>query len=342
MIWFTESKTERLAEKDRGFQLEEKKKFQINWHLIFGVLLALILITCVVRLVQWNMRTKNVDLSDINDGDYDMECMDFYVYPDAEALANHEDNGVNDILVIGDYIVNNYGKKDSILNYMKDNMEGANIIDLTCEKQMLSCGYNEPGAGPWCFSLHNIIIALTEHNFTFQVGTYPTEPFDTKERYEAYMDTLLNLDLNDVDTVLIMYSMHDYYGGVPEIFLDEHNCYGYHGAILSAIELLQEKYPHLQIILSSPVPEYMTNDDGTLALGSQTNYGQGKETIYIDHQYAVATQCCISYIDNYFYGINESNITDYVDGYNLNKDGIKLIGEHIVEFIRNRGSEVAK
>ena len=319
-------------EKER--RMNEKKKFKINLHILVLIPIVLIVAFVIIRLNIWNKQTTSVDLSDISEGDYDMECNDCYFYPDPDAgpYENHVDNGVNDILLIGDHILNNYGEDHSILNILKENLD-ANIIDLTCEKVKLTATYGNPDVGTNSFSLYSVVSALVNKNFKNMYLTDYVEGFATEERYDAYMNTIENIDLNEVDTVIIMYSMHDYLEVIPEMLADSENVYGYHGALYTSIKTLQENYPHLQIILSSPTPIYVDNGDGEIKLGSNTDYGAGCETIYTVHQYAVANELYVSYIDNYYYKINESNITEYVNGVYLGDAGIDLTAEHMLEFL---------
>jgi len=315
--------------------MNEKKKLNFNIHVIFGIILAAILITCIVRLIQWNGRSKIVDLSGIKDGDYDLECQDFYVYPDEEARVNHPDNGQTDILIMGNYLINNYGEEHSILNNLKEGLD-ANITDISVDKAYLANELGPITYGKTAFALNNLTNSIIEKSYFFQNESVWSEVFASEERYNTFLKTLESVDFNDYDIVIIMYSMQDYYGKVPELFENEENPFGYHGAIYSTAKTLMEKYPHLQIILSSPVPTYLETDD-EIILGSQTDYGVGKETVFFNHQYAVATQLGFSFIDNYFYKINESNIKEYSDGLNLTDKGIDTISDHIINFINNKG-----
>ena len=315
---------------------EKKKKFRIGLNMALFIVIVVLVVLTVMRLNKWNHSSTEVDLSDIEDGQYDMECLDFYVYPPEDYSDGHVDDGVLDILVIGDYLMNNYGEEHSILNILKENID-ANFYDITAEKEKMTTDYGSNGSGINAFSLYYLVTALVEQDFTNQLLCYPTEPFQTEERYDACIETLTSVDLNDIDMVIIMYSLHDYFASAPELFQDEDHPFGYHGALHSSIKMLQENYPHLQIVLSSPTPEYLVTDDG-IQLGSNTSFGYGYETVYTTHQYAVATELCISYIDNYYYKINESNITEYSDGLNLNDKGIDLIGEHMVHFLETKGN----
>lgn len=311
------------------------KKLNINFHVIFGILVAIIVTICIVRVIQWNHKSREVDLN-VEEGAFDMECNDFYVYPPEDYDDGHVDNGVNDVLIIGDYLVNNYGEDHSILNVLKEQMD-ANIIDLTAEKVRMTSDKPSITPGTDAFTLSFLVDSIAKKDFKYQNQTEYSEVFASKERYDNYMDRLESLDMNEIDTVIIMYSLHDYFASIAQNMPDEHDTRGYHGTLWTAVETIQENWPHIQIVISSSVPEYYTDDDGNIILGSQTSFGQGTEAVYYNHQYAIATQCCVSFIDNYFYKINEENITEYSEGLNLNDKGIDMIAEHIINFINNKG-----
>lgn len=314
--------------------MKEKKKFEFSIHYVFGIILIAIVTICIVKLVQWNKRTTVVDL-DVAEGSFDMECLDFYVYPDEEARAKVEDNGVEDIVVFGNDYVNNNGKKHSIINIMRDGMPNANIIDLSVDNSKLGCFKDYLTCGLDAFGFYNLIYQLDKNDFSELDMSDWGEAFSDKGRYKDFMKNLKELDFNKVDTVVIMYSLFDYYNSGITLYKDEHDPYGYHGALLSAVEMLQDKYPHLNIVISSFTPEYYETPEGDLQLSVETDYGWGTSSAYFDHQYAVATQKCVSFIDNYFYAINEENIKEYLDGMNLNDKGIDLIGEHVVKFLKH-------
>ena len=65
--------------------MNEKKKFKINLHILILIPIVLVIAVVIIRLNNWNKQSTSVDLSDISEGDYDMECNDYYVYPDPDA-----------------------------------------------------------------------------------------------------------------------------------------------------------------------------------------------------------------------------------------------------------------
>jgi len=316
---------------------KKKKKFAINHHVIIVAILAIVVIICITRLLQWNQRNKTVDLTGINAGDAD-ETLDYYVYPPTDYDDGHVDNGVEDILVFGNVLINNSGKEHSILNILRDELD-ANIIDLSVDKSILTSRSINSCLGQNCFSLYHLMNSIVNQYYNDQLLSDPLEEFETQERYDEFIDRFMNVDMMEIDTVIIMYSLQDYYACMPHMFTDEHYVTGYLGALLSTVELIKENYPHIQIIISSPCPVYSYDADGNIALGTLTDYGWGNTSIYIESQSYVASKECVSLIDNYGYVIDEENITEYSDGFWPNDKGIDLIASHMVNFIKNKGQQ---
>ncbi len=130
-----------------------------------------------------------------------------------------------------------------------------------------------------------------------------------------------------------MYSLADYYGLVPTLTLDEEQVNSYYGALYTSVKMIQDKYPHINIVISSPVQSYLNSKDGSIIYADRKDYGFGNSSAYIDMMYFVATKCCVSYIDNYFYGITDDNITEYVAKTYLTEKGIDLVATHIANFL---------
>lgn len=299
---------------------------------ILGLVILAIIIICVVKLIKWNRSSVHVD-TDVEEGYYDMECLDFYVYPDEEARANHPDNGKLDILILGNSYANNKGAKVSIVNEMRDKMD-AHIVDLSADNTFLASNVPQNSPTYDCLSLYHQITDIHNHDLTYIEGG--EDAFSTTKRYKEYVKDFKKTDFNDFDIVLIMYNLNDFYAAKPTLALNEEDVRGYHGSLYTSIKFLQDNYPHLQIMLVSPYPEYLVTDEG-IQLSNASDYGWGTSSVYIEHALAVATQLCVSYIDNYFYIINDENIEEYVSGFSLTDKGSVTLANHIISFIENDG-----
>jgi len=323
---------------------EEKTGFHINFHLIFLALSLFLIGSMIYYIIAWNGRSTVVDTSDILPDEFDMENMDYYVYPDPEILAARDDDGQDTILFIGNSILSNRGEENSLINAVKDRLPDSNIYSLITDVGKVT---SDRAAGEGYEDLEDsvalipIINGLINREFDPTLGLiseYSKSIFyeNSEERCTEFLNTWTTLDLDTVDTVIIMYSLMDYYDGVPTLLLDNEAINCYYGALFTAVQMLQEAYPHLCIVLAAPVPGYLVDSEGKVTLSNLQDFGMGNSSAYVDMMYYVATKFCVSYLDNYFYGITDENITEYVDNFVLTEKGVKLVSRHIYDFLTNK------
>lgn len=318
----------------------EKKKFRININLIFAIVLLVIIGICIWRLIEWNRRSVEVD-TDVAYEDFATECLDYYSYP--ESPKERPEGWKEHILVVGNLMVDNRGEKLSILNIMKAKLD-AEITAVVARNTKVAC-YNEIDEttnATDAFSLYYTIRSLCTKDFSMQKNFAASNgnsasAFGTVEEQNYYIDTISAVNMEDIDTLIIMYSLQDYYAQVTPVYEGaiETRITSYYGALCSSINMLQEYYPHINIILCSPAPEYFVRD-GEIETCFLADYGNGNASSYINLMGLISMNKFISYIDNYYYGITEDNIEQFVLGFDLNEAGINLIGNHIVNFLKNR------
>ena len=316
--------------------MDQEKKLRIGMVSVLGIIILVIVVFCIYRLIDWDSRAVSVDTSDIEEGEFDIEVQDMYVYPEDKEYPNHIKDDVEDILVLGNVYANNQGKEHSIINMLRDNLD-ANIIDATIDTSRCSC--EGPGIvfGWDSASLYHVVVQLCEKDIYKLARTSWAALFNSEERYDQFIETIRDLDLNKVDTVMIMYNLIDYYNGKAALALTEDDVRGVRGSLEQSVALLQEKYPHINIIIVSPYPSVITGENGELIYSSMTDYGLLTSSYYFENYYAVATEHCLSFIDNYSYGITEDNITEYVVNTQLTDKGIDFLGQHIIDFLHKKG-----
>ena len=318
--------------------MKENKKLKIGAHAILGLVILGLIVFMVLKLLHWQSRTVSID-TNVEEGSFDMETLDYYIYPTEDQLAAREDDGVNDILIIGNCAANSNGDKHSVVNELNKSLKNAKIYTLIADRSKITCDNEiELSSSADPYSFYYIAKSLVNDDFKSQYETDYSLVFTTDNQKGDYFNTLNSLDMTRIDTILIFYSLSDYYASSITMLNDDTNVRGYHGSLKSGIKLLQEKYPWASIILASPYPEYMEGENGEIMLDSSTDLGFGNGSLYIQNQYAIATELCISFIDNYYYTINEKNITDYVDSFFLKDKGVDLVADHIASFINNKGN----
>lgn len=314
--------------------------FKISFHLIFAVLTLILIGLIIFFIIRWNSKSATVDTTDILPDEFDMENMDYYIYPDPEIMANHPDDGENNILLIGNGLLSQKVNDRSLIDALKKKLD-ANVYYIATDSSKIASDTPLP-EGPTSvydnFSLYRIIEAFTNDDYLEFIGIsnrYPNELFssDSEARVKDLQKQFQLIDPDKIDTVIIMYSLADYYGLVPTLTLDEEQVNSYYGALYTSVKMIQDKYPHINIVISSPTQSYLNDKDGNIIYADRKDYGFGNSSAYIDMMYFVATKCCVSYIDNYFYGITDDNITEYVANTYLTEKGIDLVATHIANFL---------
>ncbi len=334
----TEKRSSNSDDTSSGFL---DKLFKINWHLVMLGVLVVSVVLIVYRFKNWGTRV-DLDSLDYNDSDkYDVEVNDaiFPLIYDGDAPAA-SDGETHVVLFGNDTFAQNRDTKDDMANLI------AGLTDATV--------YNCAVTGSF----------LASTNYYIDYETAPMDAFnlywlttlftvDNKAPYEklfreysdvispdaqAAYDTLCSIDFNYVDVIGIMYDANDYLDGrilgKPGVTRDPLH---FTGNLEASIELIQQTYPHIRIIVMSPTYAYAIDEDGTYVDSNRYYYTENEEDEQPLANYALLEcQSCMSYgvsfIDNFYGTINEFNADNYLlDNINLNTDGRQKLAERFVE-----------
>lgn len=157
------------------------------------------------------------------------------------------------------------------------------------------------------------------------------------EHFPQVIDELAGIDMQKVEYLVIEYGTNDYFGGIPiRNSENPYDMYTLEGALRSSLEVLQEEYPGLRIILLTPTYNWY-NDKGYHCENIEFGGGYLKE--YVDkllelgEEYGV--ECLDLYTDLYPRGDYAEALRYTMDGVHPNEDGRERIAEKIVDYIRN-------
>lgn len=146
-------------------------------------------------------------------------------------------------------------------------------------------------------------------------------------------ETLTTLDFNTVDVIVIMYDGTDYLSG--------HNMYNsqnatditqFTGNMEAGIDLFQQHYPNIRIIVMSPTYAYAVDESGEYVSSDMYTYNnQDVLSTYMILQSTSASARRVSFIDHLYGTITEDNAKDYlVDNLHLNVRGRELVAERFL------------
>ena len=315
------------------------KKFKLGWkiHGLLLILMAAIIVVVYFKLQEWNGRTVVID-KNIDPTAYETESYDLSFHVDADILAKHGDDGVNKMLVIGNLgFTQSTVEGLSVYSELQKKMPDWQIDSICAKNSMITCPTiigDYPGGHYWSpFSLYYIVDSICKKDYANQeYNLYENGAF-SRTNADAWLEKFESIDLNEYDTLLIMYSSTDYYQSQilynPD---DDFDITTYVGSLRSTFEMLKASYPHLRLVVSSPYLTY-SEWDGERCLGTLTNFGNGTEAEYVTREYDVCTQYCVSFIDNYFNYITEKNYEEYITNAGLNEKGVEAVSSHIAEFL---------
>lgn len=311
---------------------QTKKKFKINAHMVILGIIACILIFAIVKLAIWNKGTEiEYDPNSYNP-ESEVEALDNIIPLDPKYLEGHEDDGVTTVVCFGNAPF--YDEKDSdsgVLNQVAAKT-GATIYNCSAPNTYLSA-LNGSYAHSYpvdAFSFYWLTTAFCVNNTTLLEESLENMG-EEREIYAQTYETLDSIDFDNVDIIALMYDASDYYAARPTYNSDnatsiQHFC----GAMEAGIELIQQTYPHIRIIVMSPTYAYAVNDNGEYEDSDLTDYGMGPLATYVMTQSNSAYTRLVSFVDCFYGGIHADNAEQYLeDNLHLNEAGRELVADRL-------------
>ncbi len=314
-----------------------ERDFKVMYvHIAFIVLILLIAIVGIIKLVRWNKgRASEYDPNEIST-EFDTETEDYLVSLDSATAALQQDDGVTTILLLGNgALAREKGEEDSI-GMQIEALTGGKVYDASINRTYLSVKnavYDEDYPTD-VFSLYWIAYCISSGDYTLLEDN--ARSWDGDDSIQDTVDMLKNLDMAAIDIITIMYDYHDYEDGrILAGPYDDTLAATCCGCLQQAVKLLQEAYPHIRIIISSPYFNYIEAENGEMQPGSTYDMGQGTLADYMIAYKNIAVGCNVSFIDNYFGTITADDYEQYLeeDLEHLNAEGRKAIARRIASFI---------
>lgn len=311
--------------------MKKSKKDMIIHASIIGVIL-LILIVSIFKLVRWNLGSKDAGAV-ITDEDFDTEPEDYVTAMSDELLASKKEDGITDIVFLGDELLSRYSGEDGIPLLTQGMVANSKVYNIGFEGMHLSASssvWAEENSAD-SFSLYWVAksIALGDYNLLSNYAESVNPDF------KETIKTLEAIDFTTVDVLAISYGVHDYLDGrlITDV-ADPNNISAYTGSLKSSIEAIQEAYPHIRIIVMAPT-FCLVEQNGQLVNCDVTNTGYGMLADYMVAGKSIAVELNVTYLDNY-YGvrINAENYKKYLEE-NIypNVEGRKMIAERLAKVL---------
>lgn len=256
-----------------------------------------------------------------------------------------------DVVILGDSVIANffnYYGSPSIPEYIEQQTNLAVYngafggSGMAMQRLELSGAVATPS---WCMANLAEGICLDAWESVFASMSYADHYVETNPQvfsnYEERLHGLARIDFREVDVLFIEHGTNDYNMGIavdnPENPYDK-STFG--GALRYSLQLLQEAYPELQIVLITPF-YCEINTDGGYVKCDEKDWGGGILKDYVLKEIEIAAEFGVDLLDGYHEsGIDEETLQIYMpDRLHPSADGVALIGGMIADYLKGKGYE---
>lgn len=311
---------------------------KLNPHIVLPVLIVLAIAGTVFFIAKW---AKGVDSEydrDLVEDGHDIEVLDrvYYVYP--ENLAGHKPNDTKKVLCFGNAPFSDDRDSDNNLCNLIAGKTGADIVNLSIPDSYLSMGSPEGNISDpldyYTFYWLMCFAALEDKERLIQ--DYDNLARGTSEIGDYVVDYLCDIDLNTVDSIVLMYDASDYLiGRIKETPENVSNPRTFCGNMFAGIELIESLYPHIQIIIMSPTYAYAIDENGEYISSDIIKVEGESLSSYAITQLNLCQVAEVTFIDNIYGTVHADNADSYLtDNVHLNLEGRKLVATRFSEIFK--------
>ncbi len=311
---------------------------KLNPHIVLPVLIILAIAGTVFFIAKW---AKGVDSEydrDLVEDGHDIEVLDrvYYVYP--ENLADHKPNETKKVLCFGNApFADERDSKNNLCTLMA-NETGADIINLSIPDSYLSMGSPEGNITDPLdyYTFYWLMCFASLEDKERLIQDYNSLARGTSEIGDYVVDYLCDIDLNTVDSIVLMYDATDYLNGrIKETPENVSNPRTFCGNMFAGIELIESLYPHIQIIIMSPTYAYAIDENGEYVSSDIIKVEGESLSSYAITQLNLCQVAEVTFIDNIYGTVHADNADSYLtDNVHLNLEGRKLVATRFAEIFK--------
>ena len=309
----------------------------INIHTILLLIFLITIAGLVYRFLNWGQRVDRDEIMADNTEDTP-DTLDL-ILPllDQQGNVVTPKDSVDTIVFFGNApFADDRDSKDNLVNIIAEKT-GTTVYNCSISNSYLAADNNTIRISQFPRDAYNFywLVHLAAKSPIYEQITRSTGILGEEASPEAdeVFDTLWNLDFNDVDVVVVMYDASDYLAG-HEMYndLNSTDIQQFTGNLEAGIELLQETYPWIRIIVMSPTYAYAVDEDGKYVSSDIYTYGWDVLSTYSIKQFQSASVHSVTYVDNLYGTITENNAKDYlIDNLHLNVAGRNLVADRFVD-----------
>lgn len=247
-------------------------------------------------------------------------------------LWKHHDKVSYDVVFLGDSILGQVRDETSVAALLARNLGksvfngafgGTNMAKMEADRSM------SPKKG--MLSMGELALAIVYDDFGVQQTLRIRE--NGTDYFSQTIDELAGIDFSQVEILVIEHGMNDYFDVVP-LYNEEdpYDTYTYTGALRTALEALQKKYPDLRIVLVTPTYSWLMSENRTC---EEWDGGSGTLEDYVTAEKYLAREYGVELVDLFHNFYRHEEWDDWklttLDGVHPNETGRRMIADKLTE-----------
>lgn len=329
----------------------EKKKFKINFHIVFAILVIATIAIFVSKFWGFGRVITRGDIATIPVPENpEIQAYDNFMPNIMEDDGTFpKDDGVTTVVCLGNNpFSDDMDSEENVCEIFAD-ATGAKVYNCSIPGSYLSAKEYSFFADKYpmdAFSLYWLTTGFCVGNdsiFDDAIEAMEDSGEDVPQELFDSVETLRSIDFEKVDFIYIMYDGSDYFAGRPisnpALGTDIQT---FAGATAASIDLIRASYPWIRIIVMSPTYAFGVDENGEYISSDIKKYGQGTLSAYVLDQYQTAYNLHTTFIDNIYGTFYEDIAKDYLtDNLHLNQKGRELVVVRMIEAMENE-SEIIR
>lgn len=234
----------------------------------------------------------------------------------SEKIAADADKDKLQIVVFGDSIWNAGRGTDGISELVMEELENVKIYNCAIGGTTAAVKGESTRHDEWTSKSFNGMMYIA--NGIVSAGELIGE--------DAAYEVIKDIDFETIDYVIVSYGLNDYFSDIPVYPQEYYDMTSYVGALRHGIHKLQEKYPNLKFIVTSPTYCEWFKGERQYELGT-----------YVEAARSVAEEMEVSFLDMYHaLGDTSEEKTEYLsDGVHLTREGRVLYAAAVTEYLKS-------
>jgi len=316
---------------------KEKKPFRINMHIVLIAVVVLFLCGIIYKIANFGIYIDQDEIFEDGPGTYEDNYDEILPLTDknGDKVPVDYSDGLT-IVAFGNHpFSDDRDSEDSLLNIIARETN-ATIYNCSISGSHMAAHsyvFDEDDNPTDAYSLYWLACSAIGVNME-------TKFFDATEilgddappdAVEAF-ETLTSIDFNEVDVITIMYDATDYLmGHAIYNFEEPTDITQYAGNLEASIEIIQNAYPHIRIIVLGPPYAYALDENGEYVSSFIYDYGQDDLSLYSIMAWQACASRSVTFIDNLFGTFSEMDASEYLsDHLHLNQTGRKHVADRFI------------